>query len=101
MVVHMPKSKTEEIVLQIQVVLSSEKVTLKVMQRLIGLLNFATWVIIPERPFLRHLIHTTRGLSKPYQHLMVTSEVKQDLQMWLNFFSDFNGVSVFHNRFLG
>ena len=99
MVVRMPKSKIEEIVLQIQVVLSSKKVTLKVMQRLIGLLNFATRVIIPGRPFLRRLINTTRGLSKPYQHLRVTSEVKQDLQMWLNFFSDFNGVSVFHDRF--
>ena len=99
MVVRMPKAKVEEIVAQIHLVIQERKVTLHVMQRLIGLLNFATRVIIPGRPFLRRLINATRGLTKPYHHLRVTSDMKQDLRMWLTFFSDFNGVSVFHDRF--
>ena len=99
MVVRMPRQKVEDIVAQIQVVLLEKKVTLHVMQRLIGLLNFATRVVIPGRPFLRRLFNATRGITKPYHHLRVTSDMKHDLHMWLAFFSEYNGVSVFHDRF--
>lgn len=99
MVVRMPYSKVCEILLKIQAVKAERKVTLKVMQQLIGVLNFAARVIVPGRPFLRRLINATRGLTKPYHHLRVTLDIKRDLDMWLTFFKGFNGVSVFHDRF--
>ena len=99
MVVRIPVSKLQEIKQKIQDILSSKKCTLKKMQSLIGSLNFACRAIIPGRPFCRRLINATCGLTKPHHHLRITPGIKEDLSMWLQFFKDFNGVSVFHERF--
>lgn len=99
MEVRMPHVKIIEIISKIVAVKCEKKVTLKVMQQLIGVLNFATRVIVPGRPFLRRLINATRGLSKPFHHTRVTQDMLKDLDMWLLFFRNFNGVSVFHDRF--
>ena len=42
------------------------KATLKELQSLIGLLDFACSVVVPGRPFLRHIIDLTRDLKKPH-----------------------------------
>jgi len=99
MVVRMPVSKIQEIVQKIQSILGKEKVTLRNMQSLIGMLNFASRVIVPGRPFCRRLINATCGLTQPSHHLRVNKGIKADLKMWLVFFQEFNGVSVFHDRF--
>lgn len=75
------------------------KCKLKQMQSLIGSLNFACRAIVPGRPFCRRLINATCGLTKPHHHLRVTADMKKDLQLWLQFFKDFNGIAVFHDRF--
>ena len=99
MVVRIPFAKVSEITERINTILSQEKVTLKAMQSLIGVLNFACRAIVPGRPFCRRLINSICGLTKPYHHLRITSGMRQDLQMWLSFFQEFNGISVFHDRF--
>ena len=99
MVVRMPMPKVQEIISKIRFVRAQKKITLQRMQQLIGVLNFATRVVVPGRPFLRRLINSTCGLTKPFHHLRVTKSVKQDLDMWLMFFENYNGVSVFHDRF--
>ena len=45
--------------------LKRKKVTLRELQSLIGLLNFACSVVLPGRAFLRHLIDLTIGISRP------------------------------------
>ena len=99
MVVRIPFAKVSEITECINTILSQEKVTLKAMQSLIGVLNFACRAIVPGRPFCRRLINSICGLTKPYHHLRITSCMRQDLLMWLSFFQEFNGISVFHDRF--
>ena len=99
MIIKMPLKKVQEILTKIQFVRTQKKVNLRCMQKLIGVLNFATRVIVPGRPFLRRLINSTCGLSKPFHRLRVTKPMKQDLDMWLVFFEKYNGVSVFHDRY--
>lgn len=99
MEVRIPIGKVHEIVQKIQVILQKEKVTLKAMQSLIGVLQFACRAIRPGRPFCRRLINSTCGLSNPYHHIRVTKNIKNDLKMWLSFFQTFNGISMFHDRF--
>lgn len=79
--------------------LSKRKVTLRTIQSLIGVLQFACRAIIPGRPFCRRLINATCGVINPYHHIRVTQNIKKDLAMWLSFFKQFNGISVFHDRF--
>ncbi|KAJ8308238.1 hypothetical protein KUTeg_013112 [Tegillarca granosa] len=53
------------------------------MQSLIGSVNFACKVVSPGRTFCRRLINSTIGLSKPFHHIRISSELKADLRMWL------------------
>ena len=98
MVVRIPQAKVNEIVQKIEQLLRFKKCTLRQMQSLIGSLNFACRAILPGRPFCRRLINAICGLTKPHHHLRITSGMKKDLELWLHFFKDFNGVSVFHDR---
>ena len=52
--------------------------------------------MVPGRAFLRRLIDLTVGVRKPHYHrIRITGEVKQDLHVWLNFLSTYNGKSMF------
>lgn len=99
MVVRIPILKIQEIVQKIKAMLSHSKTTLKNVQSLIGSLNFCCRAIVIGRPFLRRLINSICGLSKPYYHVRIKKEVRLDLAMWLLFLQNHNGVSVFHDRF--
>ena len=99
MVVRVPMEKVGEIMQKIEAVLSKRKVTLRTIQSLIGVLQFACRAIIPGRPFCRRLINATCGIQLPYYHIRVTQNIKKDLKMWLEFFKQYNGISVFHDRF--
>lgn len=100
MEVRIPHDKLNEVVEKIETMLYQKtKTTLRDMQSLIGSLNFCCRAIIPGRPFCRRLIDAICGLTKPHHHLRITKSIKADLSMWLKFFKDFNGISVFHDRF--
>ena len=99
MVVRIPMDKIVELIGKIDMVLHKEKVTLKQMQSLIGSLNFCCRAIVPGRPFCRRLINATCGLTQPFHHLRITKPIRLDLQMWLHFFRNHNGVSAFHDRY--
>ena len=72
---------------------SKKKVTLKELQSIIGLLNFACSVIIPGRVFLP--INLTIGIKKPYHFIRLNTEVKKDLRIWQTFLDSLNGRSFF------
>ena len=48
-----------------------KSVTLKKLQSLTGMLNFACGVISPARAFSRHLYSLLKGVSKPYHHIKI------------------------------
>jgi hypothetical protein len=72
-----------------------KKATLRELQSLIGLLNFACSVVPPGRAFLRRLIDLTIGLSKPHHHRRLNKETRSDIQAWLIFVESFNGKCLF------
>ena len=78
--------------------LKRKKVTLRELQSLIGLLNFACSVVLPGRAFLRRLIDLTIGISRPQNLIKLTQSVKSDMRTWLAFLSNFNGSSFFLTR---
>lgn len=94
MIMKLPIEKIHEIRLKITEVMKLKKATLKQLQSLLGLLNFACRVIAPGRAFCRRLTDATIGLTKPHHHTRVTAEMKADLQVWLTFLQSFNGISV-------
>ena len=75
--------------------LRRRKVTLREIQSLTGLLNFACTVIVPGRAFLRRLIDLTIGIRHCHFPIRLTREVKGDLKVWQQFLFGFNGRSFF------
>ena len=58
---------------------NKRSVTLKEPQSLIGLLNFACSVVLPGRAFLPRMIDLTKGVHKPYHHIRLTRQCKEDI----------------------
>ena len=91
----LPPDKIDKCTNTIQDFLKRKKVTLKDMQSLIGLLNFTCSVVVPGRTFLRRMINLTVGIRRPMHMICLTSAVKGDLHLWLQFLTQFNGKSFF------
>ena len=62
MEVRLPFDKLQKIRSQLRSMSTKRKATLRELQSLIGLLNFACAVVVPGRPFLRRIIDLTVGL---------------------------------------
>ena len=75
--------------------LRKRSVTLRDLQSLIGLLNFACSVTGLGRAFLRRLIDLTKGIKRPTHHIPLTVDAKNDVLVWLQFLDYFNGKSFF------
>ena len=71
--------------------LRRRKLTLREIQSLTGLLNFACTIVVPGRAFLRRLIDLKIGIRSPPFLIRLTREVKEDLNVW----QQFNGRSFF------
>ena len=91
----LPQEGVDKCVQSIAGFLTRKKVTLKELQSLIGLLNFACSVVTPGCAFLRRLIDLTRGISQPHFFICLNRPVKSDLRIWQTFLSSFNGKSLF------
>ena len=70
-------------------------VTLRELQSLIGLLNFACSVVVSGRAFLRRLIDLTIGITKANHHIRLTRAARGDIRLWLTFLDNFNGRAFF------
>ena len=93
--VHLPQEKRDKCTVSF-VPLEGSKTMLHKLQLVIGLLNCANIpVVVPWRSFLRRPINLTVGVRKPHYHIHITGKVKQDLHIWLNFLSTYNGNSMF------
>ena len=75
----LPQEKVTKCVELITAFLTRKKVQLHELQSLIGLLNFATTVVMPGTAFLRCLYDLTQGVLHPHHFVGLHSEVKNDL----------------------
>lgn len=94
MELRLPQDKLEKCSTLIQQTLVRRKVTLRELQALVGLLNFACGVVVPGRPFLRRLINLTKKVTEPHFFITLNKEAKEDLDTWLAFLKTYNGRSL-------
>jgi hypothetical protein len=57
------------------------KCTKRQMLSLLGHLNFACRVVVPERPFVRRLIEVTKSVPKLHHSVYLTDECREDIFM--------------------
>ena len=73
-------------------VCQNRKITISMVQKLTGTLNFLTKVIVPSRTFTRRmydklkLVDNQGRLLKQYHHISVDQEFQKDCKMWKIFF---------------
>lgn len=91
----LPDAKVIKCTDQINTMLSKKSVTLKELQQLLGLLNFACRAITPGRAFLRRTIDLTIGLRRAHHRRRLNLAARRDLELWLSFLSEFNGTWFF------
>ncbi len=96
--VSVPDDKIIKISDKIKQALQSRDITLHGLQSLIGSLSFVCKAIAPGRPFLRRLIDLTCGVTSPNQKIILSSGSKSDLNTWLLFLENFNGVSIIQDQ---
>lgn len=80
--------------------LRRKKVLLKELQSFLGLLAFASRVMPVGRIFSRRLSLAMSGFKSPFSHIRITSELKDDLLVWSQFLSDYNGRTFFQEDFV-
>lgn len=99
MIMRLPLEKITELREKILYCLGCSKITLKELQSLLGSLNFACQVVVPGRAFCRRLIDATCNVQKSYYRIRVTKAMKDDLEVWLQFLSEYNGTTVILDKF--
>ena len=98
MQMRLPQDKLTELRTQIQHSLVVKKFTLQELQFIIGSLNFVCQVVAPGRAFLRRLIDATIGIKHAKFKIRVSTSMRLDLEMWLRFLDNYNGVTLFPER---
>lgn len=94
MEVRLPRDKLDKLRDAIDSFKHRKKVSLKELQSLIGLLNFACAAVRPGRTFLRRLTDLTKGLKLPHFKRRLNTEARADLEAWSVFINSFNGRSL-------
>jgi hypothetical protein len=94
MELRLSSEKISEIKITLELFMHVMKVTLRQLQSLIGLLNFACQVIAPGWAFCRRLVDATCGVRKAHHKIRISKSIKEDLIIWKTFLSNYNGVTV-------
>ena len=96
--VRLPADKLQRCRDLIQSLLERPRCKVRKIMSLAGMLQFACGVIVPGRAFLVRLYNLVRGKSNPEYSVSLTAEVKKDLVVWLDFLSNFNGISLYREQ---
>lgn len=64
---------------------------------MLGHFNFASRVILPGRSFVSYLIDLSTTVKELTDFVHLSKEYKTDIEFWLRFLSDWNGVTMFHD----
>ena len=91
----LPSGKIEKCLNKIEEILSKSKTTVNEIQRITGLLNFATSVVYPGRAFLRRMYNAIIGKKSKYSVVTISNNMREDLNMWRQFLREFNGINLF------
>ena len=91
----LPQHKVQQYVQDIKQFMAKSVTTLRQFQIIVGKLQLANTVVLPGRAFLRRLIDATRGKLSPHAKILVTTPMKQDLNVWLRFLASYNGSTFF------
>lgn len=90
--VSIPVEKRDKAMTQIENLLRTKKTTVRHIQQVTGLLNFICRAVVPGRAFTRRLYAKVGPKMRPYHHVRVDREMRNDLLIWKDFLKDDNAL---------
>jgi hypothetical protein len=100
MSIRLPDTKVKEILLRLNALLGRKRDTLKSVQSILGLLNFATKVIPSGRSFCSRLIAVVKVAAKlSSKFVCLGEEFHADIRWWIRNIKCNNGVSIISQPF--
>ena len=93
MTMSIPAEKLSELLTKIQKVYHQHYISRHKLQSLLGLMAFVTSCVHPARIFMAALLNGLRYLQRS-EFLYLNDEIKSDLQRWLAFLPQYNGISL-------
>jgi len=91
----LPLEKVKRILAACEHFAGKKTCTKRELLSLLGHMNFAGKVIRPGRSFVSHLISLSKTVRELHHHVTLTAAVRSDLNMWVLFLKQWNGVSFF------
>ncbi|CAB4028379.1 Hypothetical predicted protein, partial [Paramuricea clavata] len=91
----LPRDKVDRILRLLQSWSRKKTCTRRDLESLIGSLHHACRVVVPGRTFLRRMIDLLCCFRHRDHPIRLNVEFRRDLQWWLSFFLEWNGVSFF------
>ena len=85
----------EKILNFIKELLARRSCTKRELLQLLGHMNFASRVILADRDFVSYLLSLASSVSELHHYVHLNSECRQDLFMWMEFLTNWNGISFF------
>lgn len=80
--ISVPVEKINKAITQLENLLRCKKTTVKYLQQVTGLLNFICKAVVPGRAFTRRLYAKINTLMKPFHHVRVDAEMRNDIMVW-------------------
>ncbi len=90
----LPLDKLTTYLHDVRSIIGCRTITKRDLQSIIGKLSFAA-AVVPGRAFLRRLIDLLVCVKKPYHYISLTRESILDLHTWIEFLSEYNGITYF------
>ena len=97
MVVRIPQDKLDKLRLLLRPLLWRKRIQLRDFESVVGLMAFCSRAIPSSRAFLRRFYDVIGSVKnkKPYYSIRINSEIREDVQIWLEFLQKFNGECYF------
>jgi len=92
--IRLPEDKLTNLRRELSQVVSKRVISKKALQSITGLLQFATKVVRPGRPFLRRLYALQEVGSHPMHHVRLNNAARADILWWHLFVEKWNGISM-------
>ena len=90
----LPLDKLQKYSTTITDILTRNKVTMREIKSVTGMLQFSTSVVSHGRAFLRRMHDATIGIKKPHHFIRITHGIRHDLTLWQAFLSHYNGITI-------
>lgn len=96
MLIKIPIDNIVELKLKLLFVLNKEKVTLKKLHSLAGLLAYCIRALTAGRTFSRRICAAMGKVRKSFHSIKVTNALTYDLLVWIQFLDNCNGITYMH-----